>query len=193
MTRTPAAPASQRCSTICAPPASASTTSTRHSPRSRTSSSTSSGAPNEPARGQSHLHVRDVARLPHGDAEHLLAGAVDVAVFHRLRRRHRLAHRPHRRRQLRRLHRAGSDHAAAADAVDRQRLVRHLFPALYRHHLRAALGAHLAPRDRASATSARRQRSRSSSGSSSSAPRRCSCPCTSPIRFGCSPSWCSPR
>ena len=46
--------------------------------------------------------------------------------------------------QLRRLHRAGADHADAADAERRQRLVRHLFPALHRHDLRAAVGAGLA-------------------------------------------------
>ncbi len=49
---------------------------------------------------------------------------------------------------LRRLHRAGPDHAVAADAEHRQRLVRHLFPALHRHDLRAAVGAGLVARDR---------------------------------------------
>ena len=189
-TRTPGAPASPRCSTTCAPPASALPTSTRRSPRSKTSSSISSGASNEPARGQSHLHVRDVARLPHDHAEHHLAGAVDVALFHRLRRGDRLAHRPDRRRQLRRLHRAGADHAAAADAVDRQRLVRHLLPALHRHHLRAPVGADLAARDRARLRRRRGDEVDHPRPHHPRAPRRCSCRCTSPTRSGCSPSWC---
>ena len=44
---------------------------------------------------------------------------------------------------LRRVHRAGPDHADAAHAERGQRLVRHLFPALHRHDLRAAVGADL--------------------------------------------------
>ena len=71
-----------------------------------------------------------------------------VALFHRLRRRHRLAHPGVGRRQLWRLHRAGADHAVAADAERLQRLVRHLLPALHRHHLRTAVGAGVAVRDR---------------------------------------------
>ena len=54
-----------------------------------------------------------------------------------------------RRRQLRRLHRAGADHAVAADAEHLQRLVRHLLPEVHRHDLRAAVGAGLLFRDRA--------------------------------------------
>ena len=41
-----------------------------------------------------------------------------------------------RRRVLWRVHRAGADHARAADAERIERLLRHLFPALHRHDLR---------------------------------------------------------
>ena len=68
---------------------------------------------------------------------------LDLALLRRVRRRHRLAHHRDRRRQLRRLHRARPDHAVAADAEHRQRLVRHLLPEIHRHHLRAAVGAGL--------------------------------------------------
>ena len=45
------------------------------------------------------------------------------------------AHHRGRRRQLRHLHRAGAGDAVGADAEHRQRLVRHLFPEIRRHHL----------------------------------------------------------
>ena len=67
------------------------------------------------------------------------------------------------RRQLRRLHRARADHVVAPDPEHRQRLVRHLFPALHRHHLRVAVGADLGVSRSCSATWARRRRSRLSS------------------------------
>ena len=54
-----------------------------------------------------------------------------------------------RRGELRPIHRAGPDHAHPARAEHRQRLVRHLFPAFHRHHLRAPVGADLLFRDRA--------------------------------------------
>ena len=68
---------------------------------------------------------------------------LDVALLRRVRRGDRLAHHRDRRRQLRRLHRAGPDHAVAADAEHLQRLVRHLLPEVHRHDLRAAVGAGL--------------------------------------------------
>ena len=50
--------------------------------------------------------------------------------------------------ELRRLHRARAHHADGADAVDLERLVRHLLPEVHRHDLRAPLGADVVPRDR---------------------------------------------
>ena len=52
-------------------------------------------------------------------------------------------------RQLRRVHRARPDHAVGAHAEHLERVVRHLLPEVHRHDLRAAVGADLAPRDRA--------------------------------------------
>ena len=49
---------------------------------------------------------------------------------------------------LRRLHRARPHHADRADAVDLQRLLRHLLPEVHRHDLRDPLRARLLPRDR---------------------------------------------
>ena len=106
-------------------------------------------ATNEPLRRARHLPLRNGADRADAVAEHRFAGDLDVAVFHRVRRRDRLAHHPDRRRQLRLLHRAGPDHADAADAERDQRLVRHLFPALRRHDLRTAVGAGVVVRDRA--------------------------------------------
>ena len=96
-----------------------------------------------------HLPVRDGAHLAHAPAEHRLAGDLDLALLRRLRRGDRLAHRRDRRRHLRRLHRAGPDHAVAPDAEHLQRLVRHLLPEVHRHDLRAPVGAGLVRRDRA--------------------------------------------
>ena len=86
---------------------------------------------------------RDGADLPHHHAERRRAGAVDLALFHRLRRGDRLAHQPGRRHQLRRLHRARADHAVAAYAEHFERLDRHLLPEIHRHVLRDSLGADL--------------------------------------------------
>ena len=60
----------------------------------------------EPARDPRDLPLRDGAHLAHAAAEHRLAGDLDLALFRRVRRGDRLAHRRGRRRQLRRLHRA---------------------------------------------------------------------------------------
>ncbi len=68
-------------------------------------------------------------------AEHRRAGDFDIALFRCLRRGHRLAHDGDRRGQLRRLHRAGLDHAVAPDREHLQRLLRHLFPEVFRHNL----------------------------------------------------------
>ena len=88
---------------------------------------------------------------------------LDLALFRRLRRGDRLAHQRDRRRQLRRLHRARPDHAVAAHAEHLQRLLRHLFPEIHRHDLRAAVGAGVLRRDRARPMSARPRPSRSCS------------------------------
>ena len=66
---------------------------------------------NEHPRHPSHLSLRNGALVSHHRAEPVLAGALDLALFHRVRLGDRLAHDRHRRRQLRRIHRAGPDHA----------------------------------------------------------------------------------
>ena len=71
------------------------------------------------SRGPRDLHVRDGAHRAHAAAEHRLAGDLDLALFRGVRRGHRLAHHRDRGRELRRLHRAGPDHADAADAERR--------------------------------------------------------------------------
>ena len=109
------------------------------------------------------LQLRDGAHPAHALAEHRLAGHLDLALFRRVRRRDRLAHQPDRRRQLRRLHRAGPDHADAADAERHQRLVRHLLPEIHRHDLRAPVGADVRRSRSCSAMSARRRPNRSCS------------------------------
>ena len=95
----------------CAAPASASRTSTPRRARSKTSSSSLVRKRHELPRGPGDLHVRDGAHLAHAAAEHRLAGDLDLALFRGVRRGDRLAHHRDRGRQLRRLHRAGPDHA----------------------------------------------------------------------------------
>ena len=95
-----------------------------------------------------------------------------------------------RRRELRRLHRAGADHAVAADPEHLQRLVRHLLSEVRRHHLRAPLRAGLLSSRSCSAMSAPPRPSRSSSGLIILRPPACSCRCTFTIPSGCSASWC---
>ena len=63
--------------------------------------------------------LRDGAHRAHAAAEHRVAGDLDLALFRGVRRGDRLAHHRDRGRQLRRLHRAGADHADAADAERR--------------------------------------------------------------------------
>src|SRR5262249_52942752 len=58
--------------------------------------------------------------------EHRVAGGFHVALFRGLRRGDRLAHHRDRGRYLRRFHRAGTDHADAADPERHERVVRHL-------------------------------------------------------------------
>ena len=99
--------------------------------------------------GLGDLPLRDGAHRPHALPEHRVAGDLDLALFRGVRRGHRLAHPGDRRHQLRLLHRAGADHDDAADAERHQRLVRHLFPEIHRHDLRAPVGADLVLRDRA--------------------------------------------
>ena len=53
----------------------------------------------------------------------------------------RLAHQRSRRRELRRVHRAGPHHAVAPDPEHLQRLDRHLLSQIHRHDLRAPVGA----------------------------------------------------
>ena len=97
-----------------------------------------------------HLPLRDGAHLAHADAEHRLAGAVTTSLYFvvfgsaigsRMAR--------DRRRQLRRVHRAGPHHALHPDREHLERLLRHLHAALLRHDLRGAVGARLGARDRA--------------------------------------------
>ena len=83
------------------------------------------------------LRLRDGAHLPHDPAEHRNARYLDVPVLRRLRSGDRLAYHRHRRRQLRRLYRAGPDHAVAPHAEHLERVVRHLLPQVHGHDLRA--------------------------------------------------------
>ncbi len=155
------APASRRCSTNCAPRTSASRTCARR--RARWKRSSSAWCSHESSGGPRNLPVRDGAHRAHAAAEHRVAGAVDLALFRGVRRRDRLAHHRDRRRALRHVHRARPDHADAADAERRQRLVRHLFSALHRHDLRAARPRRCRRSRSCSAMWARRRPSRSSS------------------------------
>ncbi len=148
-----ARPASRRCCGGSASTASTSRTCTRARVRSRTSSSawctrTHAEPTHEPARDPRDLPLRDGAHVPHADAEHRLAGAVDLAVLRRVRRGDRLAHGRGRRRQLRRLHHPRPDHAVAAQREHLQRIVRHLHAEVVRHDLRAAVGAGVVRRSR---------------------------------------------
>ncbi len=84
----------------------------------------------------------------HADAEHRVAGDLDVALFRRVRRGDRLAHPGGRRHQLRRVHRAGARDAVAAHAEHLERVVRHLLSEVHRDDLRTAVGADLLSGDR---------------------------------------------
>ena len=103
----------------------------------------------QPPRRLGDLPVRDGARDAHAAAEPGHAGDHHLALFHRLRRRDRLADDRGRRRALWRLHRARADHALAVHPEHLQRQLRHLLPQVHRHDLRDPLGAGLAARDRA--------------------------------------------
>ena len=118
------------------------------------------GDAHELARHPRDLSLRDGAHVPHARAEHRGAGDLDVAVLRRVRLGDRLADPGGRRHELRRVHRARPHHAVAADGEHRQRLVRHLLPALRGHDLRGAVGAGVGRRGHSAATSARRRRSR---------------------------------
>ena len=169
------------------PRASGSRTSARTRARSRTSSSAWSATGGDgrrdaaddrlqPLRGLGHLPLRDGALHAHAAAERGDAGDHHVAVLRRVRVGDRVAHVVRRRRPLRRVHRAGADHAVAVHGQHLERVVRHLLPQVHRHDLRAAVGADLVRRDDHRLRRARRRPSRSSSGSSSWPPRRSSCP-----------------
>lgn len=82
-----------------------------------------------------HLFLRNGAHTPHASAKRGVARHLHLALFYRFRRRHRWAHPGNRRDFLRRLHHARVDDADASDAVHRQRLIRYLFPEVYRHDL----------------------------------------------------------
>src|SRR5687767_3780929 len=91
----------------------------------------------EPPRGRRDLQIRNGALQAHAVAEPRHAGDHHLALLRGVRRRDRLAHERDRRRALRRVHRAGADHA-----VDL-----HREPAeVHRHHLRGAVGAGVALR-----------------------------------------------
>uniref|UniRef100_A0A0N4ZVP8 LigA n=1 Tax=Parastrongyloides trichosuri TaxID=131310 RepID=A0A0N4ZVP8_PARTI len=100
-------------------------------------------------RSLGHLPLRDGAGPAHPVAVAGDAGHHDVALFRRLRRRHRQPHDRGGRRPLRRLHRAGADHAQPVHSVDLQRLLRHLLPQVHRDDLRDPVRARLAAGDRA--------------------------------------------
>ena len=82
-------------------------------------------------------------------AELVDAGHHHLALFRRVRLGDRLAHERGGRRELRRVHRAGADHAVAVHREHLQRLVRHLPPEVHRHDLRDAVRAGVVPGDRA--------------------------------------------
>ena len=71
------------------------------------------------------------------------------------------------------------------DPEHRQRLVRHLLPALHRHHLRDAVGADLLFRDRARLCRRGGDQIDHARPDHPRDRRRCSCRCTSRIRSGC--------
>ena len=77
------------------------------------------------------------------------AGDHHLALLRGVRRRDRLAHERGGRRALRRVHRAGADHAVALHREPVERLVRHLPAEVHRHHLRGPVRAGVAPGDRA--------------------------------------------
>ena len=90
---------------------------------------------NERPRDPRHLHLRDVAHLPHHLPEHRHAGDHHLAVFRGVWIGHRLAHGEHRRRVLRCVHRAGAHHAHGAHREPEQCVLRHLHAEVRGHHL----------------------------------------------------------
>ena len=95
------------------------------------------------------IYRSELARTrAHDLAERRGAGDHHGAVFHRLRRRDRIAHAAGRRRRLRRVHRAGADHALAADAEHLERVDRHLLPEIHRDDFRNPVGAAVLRRGR---------------------------------------------
>src|SRR5688500_14437883 len=82
------------------------------------------------------LQVRDGARIAHALAEPGDAGDHDLALLHRPRLGHRLTHDRSARRRVRRLYRAGADHALLVHSEHFQRLVRHSLPEVHRYDLR---------------------------------------------------------
>ena len=102
----------------------------------------------QPPRRLGDLQVRDRPRAAHAGAEPGDAGHHHVAVLRGVRRRDRLAPVDAERRQLRRLHRARTDHAGAVHREPVQRLLRNLFPEIHRHDLRTAVRAGVLRRNR---------------------------------------------
>ena len=100
-TRKASAPASRRCLTICAMPASSfnDLQTTQSSLEDIFVGLVKAGAHNERLRRARDLQFRDGAHRADAVAEHRFAGDLDLALFHRVRRRDRLAHHPDRRRQ----------------------------------------------------------------------------------------------
>ena len=173
----PRTPACRRCSGASPTPASTSPTSKPRRAASRTFSSTSSGARHEGAQSRRHmgdLPLRTVAHRQDLLAERGDAGHHHRALFRGVRRRDRLAHPRGRRRRLRRLHRAGPDHAVAAHPKHLQRLDRRsTSPSSPARSSRSCRRPCRRSR-RCRPMSGRRRPSPSSSASSSWRPRRCS-------------------
>ncbi len=147
-TRRPNAPASPVCWPICRRPVCTSGISKPAKAALNRSSCRWWRKTHELARHSRDLRLRNGAHFPHHRAVDRLSGAVDSALFRRLRRCHRRAHPVGRGHFLRRLHRAGPDHADAAAASGDQCQLRHLFPEIHRHDLRASVGTDVVRRDR---------------------------------------------
>ena len=162
---------------------------TRRRARSRTSSSTSSGAPHEPSRDQRAIYKFEMARSFRTLLQSIVSPVIRPRSTSSCSARRSARASPDRRHSLRRLHRAGPDHAGAAHRERRQRLVRHLPSALHGHDLRGAVGARVGVRDRRRLRRRGRDEVDHARGHHPGHGLACSCRSRSRIPSGCSPSW----